>query len=216
MSKQPKKSETVGEMYSRLFRESGLLEKMREPKNFAALLKSSKDVELMKFDQPKPPRSTKRQKESEHHKWVKAGIWAAKYPELHDEIVGTLIKKAFENGNAEEVLDAISKGVKTTKSKPDLSIFSRHVISAFLTATHIMESENRLPTKLDVRNAVGAIFKERGWGGLWKEDQRWTEVFNAAGLGDLPLRKCEERITKHGEHSAAKRIRISRHRHGQD
>lgn len=205
----------IGIMYANLFAKSGLVEKFSEPSFFSAWLKSGRLVEMMKLDQPKPPRSANRRKQGNDPKnseAVRAGIWATKFPLLKGETIDPLIEKSLEDGTAEKVFEAIAEGAKIASSKPKFTTFSRHVITAFMVATHIMDTEKRIPTKDEIKEKVNGIFSENSWNGFQDDMSRWTEFFTAAGLSDLPQANPKHTAKQHGMDSPAKRIRKSRHR----
>ena len=147
----------------------------------------------MSLSPPDSPRSASRDKSDRtiaRHKAIRAGTWAAKYPFMQDETIDPIIRKAFVEGNAAEVLAAISKGVEHAENPPELSSFARHVIVSARQAAHIMSEENRIPSKAEVRGAVEAVFKQSGWFDFQCDPQRWTEIFKSATLDDLPRGKA--------------------------
>lgn len=145
-------------------------------------------AKAMVLDPPASPRDEKREKTPEavaKARAKRAGLWAAKHPFLQDETITPLVAKALADGNVAEVLGTIAKGAKLADEDPSPSIFARHVIVAIRQAAHIMQSENRMPSKAEIRGAVNSVFDENGWPGFMTEPQRWTEIFNAADLSDM-------------------------------
>lgn len=119
---------------------------------------------------------------------VRAGRWAAAHPFLYDEAVAPIVKDALETGDATEVFASLSKGADSADSPPPRTSFYRHVTSAMKVAAQIMDTQNRMPTKKEVREGVAILFDEKGWGDAEEGKTRWTEFFTAATLGDLPTR----------------------------
>jgi len=170
---------------------------VNSPKGCAAMLRV-RDMRMMRMDQPKCPRSKNR--ETDHHKAIRDGLWAATYPELKDEAIDPHITNALQSGNLPEVLEAIAEGATMAKSPPPLSGFARHVITALSVAIHIMENENIIPTKERVRTETKAVFEVKKWSGFQDEITRWTEFFKAAGLSSiLPNEKKPHSPAKHGD-----------------
>jgi hypothetical protein len=193
MSSEEKK--TTGEIYA----ETGkaIAEMLKTPACRAAWLRMGHDIEMMRIDQPKAPRSRKR--ETDEHRAIRAGIWVGKFPFMQNEVIDPIIKNALESGTAPEVFAAISKGASLAKTKLQLSGFARLVITALTVALHIMENENMIPTKELVRKEAENVFRVKKWEGFQDDDQRWTEFFAAAGLGDLPIERKPRGPGKHGD-----------------
>lgn len=146
-------------------------------------------AKVMILDPPQAPRSSKREKSSEaaaKSKTIRAGLWAAKHPFLQDESVTPLVKKSLEEGNAAKVFEWLAKGATLAEEHAFPSLYARHVIIATRQAAHLMQRKNRLPTKAEIKDAAQAVFDSNGWRDFWTEPQRWTEIFNAAELSDMP------------------------------
>lgn len=163
-------------------------EHLSRPRVRAQVLKSS--LLAMKMDPPKT-----RSKKNANDDWPKPkkdplrdAKWAATYPELYQEILEPLIKEALENGEAEELFATLSKGAAQANEPPPTTDFFRHVTSAMKVAIIVMEKQNRIPTKKEIRDGVLCIFEAKGWPNYQDCKSRWTEFFAAADLTDLPNR----------------------------
>jgi hypothetical protein len=177
---------------------AGLLSEIhKSPSRYAAWIRTCHDIEIMRIDQPKAPRSAKRQ--TDDHQAIRAGIWATVNPFMRDETIDPLITKALASGTITEVLKAISKGAGMVKDKSPLSSFARHVIVALTVALHFMENKNTIPTKESVRKKAEKIFESKKWGGFQTEISRWTEILKAAGLSELPDERRPRGKAKHGD-----------------
>jgi hypothetical protein len=183
------------------------LEKQLE--EFASLISSPKlrayllimQAQTLSLLPPESPRSKSRDKGEKtvaRRHAVHAGTWAAKHPFMQDETIDPIIKKALADGNAAEVLGYIAEGASRADNPPAWTTFTAHVIIAMRQAAHIMNEENRIPTKAEVIAAVKAVFKQIGRTDFQEDPQRWTEIFQTGWLGDLPRGKASHTETRHG------------------
>ncbi len=157
-------------------------------------------AQAMSLSPPESPRSIGRDKGEKtlaRRKAVRAGTWAAKYPFMQDETIDPIITKALADGDA-AVFGFIEDGVKRALDPPALTTFAAHVIISMRQAANIMNEENRIPTKAEVIAAVKAVFKQIGRTDFQEDPQRWTEIFKAATLSDLPRGNASHTETRHG------------------
>lgn len=174
----------IGKQFADLLLANGYADWLQSPAASAALLKWR--MAMIKLDQPKAPRSEKRR--DWRSEAIRAAIYATKWPDIRNETIDPLINQAFADGTAAELFAALAEGVKIAMAKPELSSFARHVITAMIVAIHIMQSEDRFPAKSEIKERVGNVFASKRWGGFCGKEAstRWTEIFKAAGLADLP------------------------------
>lgn len=158
-------------------------------------------AQAMSLLPPESPRSMGRDRSEKNiarRKAVHAGTWAAKYPFVRDETIDPIIKKALADGTAADVLKYVSEGAKRADDPPARSTYTAHVIIAMRQAARIMNEENRIPTKAEVRAAVEAIFMQTGRSDFQVDGQRWTEIFKTAWLSDLPKGRASHGESRHG------------------
>lgn len=106
--------------------------------------------------------------------------------EMDEVVLLEEIKAAFKKGET-RIFDIIA-AAKTYADQIPHTSFSRKVMLTLRQKIHLTAKLGRAPTKAEVKASTG----------LDEEPQRWTEIFRAAGLANLPNGKPHAAKKAHG------------------